>query len=274
MRSLSRTTLLSVLLATIGAVPAFAQTTVDSTTLSAAVTATDRTVSVTSATNVAVGQTLFVDHEAMKVNTKTGTVLGVTRGYNGTAARAHGALATIYAGDAGEFYTQEVVQGSKCTLTDELFTPRIVLPTGNVYKCSGMATQGAWEQIGSEAGAIYVTCRALLIADMVDQSCFIADRDYVVAQIQEVHKTKEAGGTLTLIARKNTGTQAPASGASLGTALDMAAAATDETVRSVTLTTTAADLLVASGGRLSLDFTDDTAGELAGVTVTFKLIPR
>jgi hypothetical protein len=211
-----------------------------------------------------------MDREAMLVTTKASTSIGVQRGYHGTAARNHGSGVTVYAGDASEFASSEVTTGASCTATAELSTPRIVLPTGNLYKCNG----GVWEQLGAGGNAVFVSCRALLVADMVDQSCFIADRDYVVAGISEVHKTKEAGGTLTLIPRKNTGTQAPASGAALATALDMAAAATDETVRAATLTTTAADLVVASGNRLSLDFTDDTAGELAGVTVTFKLIPR
>ena len=46
-----------------------------------------------------------------------------------------------------------------------------------------------------------------------------------------------------------------------------------QTVATATLTSTEANLIVNTGDRLGLDYTDDTAGELAGVTVTFFLYP-
>lgn len=266
-----RNLILTVALALLAAVPVYAQTTVDSTTLAAAVTATANQVSVTSATNVAVGNILFVDREAMRVSALSGTVATVTRGFNGTAARAHAALATLYTGPPVEFYASEVVVGSTCTATAEQYTPRIVLPTGNVYKCSN----STWEQIGAEVNAIYVTCRALLVADQIDQSCFTADRDFVVAGITEVHTTAESAGTLTLIVRRQEGTEASASGDALITALDMVGAgAVAQTVKTATLTATSSLLILDAGDRIGLDFTDDVAGELAGVVVTVKLIPR
>jgi hypothetical protein len=269
LRSLTVTALFAV--AILAATPAFAQTTVSSTALNGAVTSSQLFVIVDSATGIEENDILFVDHEAMRVTSISGTRINVRRGQDSTAARAHGDDAIVYHGPSEQFYRSEVVQGSSCTSTDERFLPHIVLPTGNIYQC----TNSVWNRIGSEAGAVYVTCRALLVADQIDQSCFTADRDYVLVNITEVHTTAESAGTLTLIPRRQEGTEAPASGDALATAIDMVGAgAVAQTVKTATLTTTASLLLLNAGDRLGLDYTDDVAGELAGVVVTFTLIPR
>ena len=121
-------------------------------------------------------------------------------------------------------------------------------------------------------GRIQVTCKALLVADMIDQACFIADRVYTVLRIDEVHVVKESSGTLTIMPRKAEGTEAASSGqALLSAAFD--ATATVETVLNGSLTSTGADLILAAGDRLVLDFVTDVAGELSGVVVTFTLDP-
>lgn len=254
------------------AVSATAQTTLTSTTLSVAANADTNIVTVASATGVDVGDYLFVDREAMRVLGLTGTQVRVTRGFSGTGARAHAAAAIVYVGAPSNFASVEVVNGSTCTATAETYTPRIVLPTGNVYKCQN----SNWRQIGSEDSAIYVTCRTLLFADAVDQSCFTADRDYILINATEVHTTAETAGTLALELRRQQGTEAPASGDALtASSIDMVGAgAVAQTVKTPALTTTAATRLIFAGDRLGLDFTGDTAGELAGVTVTFTLVPR
>jgi hypothetical protein len=265
-----RTLILATLFAALAAAsPVYAQATLNATTLSSAIDAAQTTITVASATNVAVNNVLFVDREAMRVISLTGTQVRVTRGHNGTAARAHGAAAILYTGPATYYSANEVVPGSTCTSTAEVALPRIVLPTGNVYQC----TNSIWYRVGSDVGAITVSCVALLIADMVDQSCFTADRDYVIVKITYVSKVVEAGGTLTIIPRRQQGTEAAASGDALATAIS-GVSTVAETVTAFTLTTTAADLILDAGDRLGLDFTDDAAGELAGVTVTFTLIPR
>ena len=254
------------------ALNAVAQTTVNSTSLAAAITDRAPTqITVASASTIAVGDTYVIVQgghgiEAGTVRAVNGVFLTVSRANLGGINRTHASGATLYTGVPARFFCN--VPTGTCTRTSETYLPLINLTNGNVTQCH---PGNFWYKLED---TFNVTCRALLIADMVDQSCWTADQDYAVVAIREVHKTKEAGGTLTLIGRKNTGTQAPASGVALNTALDMAAAATDETVRTATLTTTVADLLVASGNRLSLDFTDDTAGELAGVTVTFTLVKR
>lgn len=121
---------------------------------------------------------------------------------------------------------------------------------------------------------LYVRHTSLLVADQIDQNIFIADRPLKVLSIEYVATTPESAGTLTLIVRRCQGTEAPASGDALMTAANMVGAAlVAQTVYTATLTGTAAHLELADGDRLALDYTDDTAGELAGVCVTITLEP-
>ena len=120
-------------------------------------------------------------------------------------------------------------------------------------------------------GVTTVTCRVLEVAGMLDQSCFIADRIYTVTAITEIHTVKETGGTLTIMPRKQNGTEAPASGKALLSA-GFNGVGTAETLLTGALTSTGADLILAAGDRLALDFVSETAGELKGVVVTFTLI--
>ncbi len=120
-------------------------------------------------------------------------------------------------------------------------------------------------------GQVQVACTVLEVAGMLDQSCFIADKIYTVTAITVIYTISEGSGTLTLIPRKQEGVEAAASGQALANAVDMTATA--ETLVTATLTSTGADLILAVGDRLGLDFTDDTAGVLAGLVVTFTLNP-
>src|SRR4051812_49409152 len=99
---MKKITLLSLFLGLALSLPAFGQTALTMTTLSAAVAAGSGSVSpattvrLTSATGVVANTTiLFVDGEAMFVNSVSGTAIGVTRGYQGTPAYPHIALATV-----------------------------------------------------------------------------------------------------------------------------------------------------------------------------------
>lgn len=248
--------------------PALAQTSLTSTTLSLAINDSTRQVQVASATGVTAGVYLFMDREAMQVTSISGTVAQVARGVAGTAARAHAASTIVYVGAPERFYKTEVV--GTCTATAELYTPRIVLPTGNVYTCQN----SVWKMIGADVGSLTVACyTGPLATGSVDQSCFTADRDYVVTQITYVSQVVESGGTLTIIPRRQQGTEAVASGDALATAIS-GVSTVAQTVTPFTLTTTSADLILDAGDRLGLDFTDDVAGELLGVLVTFTLVPR
>ena len=76
------------------------------TTLSAAVTASDDTITVASATSVAAGRYLRVDDEWMQVTTgyvSASTSVPVVRGLGGTAASAHAASANVVHGAGSDF---------------------------------------------------------------------------------------------------------------------------------------------------------------------------
>jgi len=127
----------------------------------------------------------------------------------------------------------------------------------------------AWSDIPE---VIYVSTSFQLAADMVDRNFFIADRAMKVKSIEYVATTPESAGTLTMIVRRCQGTEAPSAGDALITAANMVGAAlVAQTVYTATLTATTAHLELADGDRLAIDFTDDTAGELAGLVVTVVL---
>lgn len=266
---------LSVLALLLASVPLHAQTDLYSTTLSAAVAdGTTQVLTVASTSNLAVGNLLFVDREAMLVQTVT--PLKVTRGTRGTVANSHGSGAKVWYG-ATSWFGSSIPRGGmtksgSCTRANQRYLPYIALPAGDIYDCPTSAA--VWVYLNDPA-SIIVTCRMLLIADMVDQSCFTADRSYVITGITEVHKVAEASGTLTMIPRKQTGTQAVASGTALATAIDgVTTGNAAQTVKQAVLTTTSTALRLAPGDRIGIDFTDDTAGELADVLWTFSLSPQ
>ncbi len=78
---------------------------------------------------------------------------------------------------------------------------------------------------------------------------FVADRKYKVKGVRVVHGTASSSGTVQV--EKLTGTQAKAAGVGL-LASAASTAGTANTVLSPTLTSTAADLILAAGDRLGL----------------------
>lgn len=125
---------------------------------------------------------------------------------------------------------------------------------------------------GNDDNKIVVTSNHWLVADMVDRNFFVAPFRCKVEKIQYVATTPESAGTLTTIIRRCQGVEAPASGDALMTAADMVGAAlVTMTVYTATLTGTTALLVLEAGDRLAIDFTDDVAGELAGLNYTVTL---
>jgi hypothetical protein len=273
MRYLStlRTGILTLVVGILFTGSALAQTATTTTTLASAVTSVSaNTVVVTSATNVEAGGALYVDRELLSVISVSGTTIRVARGSGGTAATTHGALAVVYVATTAQrgLVFNATDHAGSCTSTNEQYLPQVNPRTAAIWDCP--SALGLWVNTRT---AVTVTCRALLIADMVDQTCFNVDKAYAVSKITYTSKVVEAGGTLTIIPRRQQSTEAPASGDALATAVS-GVSTVAETFTTFTLTTTPALLLLSSGERLALDFTDDTAGELAGVTVTFTLYPR
>lgn len=251
-----------------GLVPAsYAQTALSETTVSQAMTASQTSIVLASATGVTAGGGIYVDNEYMTVAAtySSGTRVPVIRR---GAATAHAAGVLVYVGPAPAF-----VRGPRsgaCTTTQDPYSPVIDVTSGAIYECS--STVEKWVDLRK---LVPVVCQTgPLATGSVDQSCFTANRQYLVYKINYVAKTAEAGGTVTLIPRRQQGTEAPASGDALATAINCVAATTAaETVVTATLTATESLLILSAGDRLGLDFTDDTPGELAGVVVTFYLYP-
>lgn len=246
-----------------------AQTTLTSTTLSAAVTASADTIFVTSATGFDDGDLVFVDREAMVVRDVNSTTITVTRGTNGTAARAHASNAVVYVGAPSNFYQDHVVPGSTCTATNERYLPRIVLPAGNVYQC----TNSIWQELGAAIGTVTAEFKqGATPADALDTIFFIADRPYMVTAARAVWGTAESTGSMDIMVEKLTGTTACASGTDLLSAA-IAGTGTANTVNSGSLVTTASSLALAAGDRLCVDLTA-TPNEVANMVVTVTLAPR
>ncbi len=120
-----------------------AQTTVTSTTLSAAIaspTATRITVaSATGITGFSNGQAttfLFVDREFMAVYSVSGTTLVVQRGQStGSAAATHANSAKVWVGPYNAF-AQGDPSGGSCTAANFAYLPIISVPTGNIWTCA------------------------------------------------------------------------------------------------------------------------------------------
>lgn len=260
--------LAAVLLMGLLAVPALAQTSLNETTLSAAVTSSAQTIVLSSATGVADGYGIYIDREYMTVSASwtSGTTVPVIRRGQATS---HAAGVPVFIGPAHAFVTAD--PAGSCVAASQPYLPVINVLNGNIWDCS--STVEKWVNLRD---ITVVTCRTgPLATGSVDQSCFTANRPYLVYKITEVHTTAESAGTVTLIPRRQQSTEAPASGDSLvASAIDMVGAgAVAQTVKTPALTATESLLMLATGDRLGLDFTDDTPGELAGVVVTFYLYP-
>ena len=271
-----RSLLITVVLLALAAVPTSAQTTLNSTTLAAAVTsATANQFQLASTSNISVGDlavvvTGNVVREIAIVRAVTSPYITVTRDAVGVppdrAARLHANASTVYTGARGRFYTNEV--NGACTRASEQFLPHINTLTGNVSQCSAA---GVWYRLDQQFNVSCVT--GVLYTNSIDQTCWTARDNYVITAISYVSRVAESGGTLTVIPRRQESTEAPASGDALATALS-GVSTVAETVTAFALTATSALLLLDAGDRLGIDFTDDVAGELAGVVVTFTLAPR
>lgn len=135
-RSILSGLVLFVAVALIVPTPGFAQATLSSTTLSAAMSdASSTTVRVASASGITGTSTmLFVDKEAMFVNSVSGTTLSVTRGYFGTVANSHPSGATVYLGPPGYFTSFD--RSGSCTSTNELVLPVVNVKNGNFFRCT------------------------------------------------------------------------------------------------------------------------------------------
>ena len=124
---------------------AFAQATLTTTTLSAAISSTSvKAIVVASATGFTANTTsLFVDKEFMSIEAVNGTTITVIRGAFGTKAALHNSGATLYVGPSNYFFSSDVSGG--CTSTNLLVLPFINTNNGKISDCR---SSGQWIQIG------------------------------------------------------------------------------------------------------------------------------
>lgn len=115
-----------------------AQTVATTTTLSANVSATATTISVTSGTGFTVNNFAWVDAEQMLIRAVSGTAITVSRGVNGTAARAHDNTERVITGAADYFHTNDPDYGQDCVRGEAqaAFSPWINVRTGTVWVCN------------------------------------------------------------------------------------------------------------------------------------------
>jgi methionine-rich copper-binding protein CopC len=119
-------------------VSASAQTYLTNTTTSAAVTVAANTIRVASATNIAAGGALYIDHELMQVTAVSGTTITVSRTQN---PQQHGSGAVVYVATAAQkpivFRQHEaaVQLAGLCVLTDQQYLPIFDTYTGDMYAC-------------------------------------------------------------------------------------------------------------------------------------------
>lgn len=132
--------------------PAFAQTTLTNTTLSAAITnASDRTMTIASATGWTASTTqaqryAIIDREVVGVLSLSSTNVGITRGQQGTRATGHSSGATVYFVDAplSNVILLGFDRAGACSTTGSadvtqngLYVPVFNPTTGRAFTCLG-----------------------------------------------------------------------------------------------------------------------------------------
>lgn len=138
---------------------------------------------------------------------------------------------------------------------------------------AGTGTDGE-VQINGNSNLVFTTYKFTGTPAADDQAFFLATRAMRIKSISCVFSVA-AGGASKLQVTKDTGTTAPGGGTDLltnntNTGFDLNATA--NTVQTGTLTETAADLELAAGDRLSVDFADAIQSS-AGVLVTVGMVP-
>lgn len=151
-----------------------------------------------------------------------------------------------------------------------------LVPGAGGATTGGTAGTAGEVKINGVAGLFSITSFDVGATALADRTIFIADRAYRIKAIREVHATAEASaGSLDLQVTKDTGTNAPGAGTALLTNNSNAGfdiKGTANTVQTGTLTATVADLLLAAGDRIGLNY--EAAGtEGAGVAVSVMLVP-
>jgi hypothetical protein len=144
-----------------------ATVTLSSTTLSVPVDRSANEITLASVSGLYAGTRLFVDGELMRViSVGVGTLVNVSRGVDGTAGVPHSAGATVYVGNADQFYSKDP-QGIPPAAIP--VSPYINLKNGRVWFARGDAGDPSgnslrwWQQqtVTYTPGALGVTTTTL-----------------------------------------------------------------------------------------------------------------
>jgi hypothetical protein len=131
---------------------------------------------------------------------------------------------------------------------------------------NAVATDGARTVVTSE-----------LLAASVDKWVFVADRAYKVMGINEVHSVV-GGSSAAVRPRKVTAAGTDAPGAAAGTTVkelttaNIDLTATINVVQAPALAATAADLLLAAGDKIGLDFSGTLTGLVGSISIALKAV--
>lgn len=148
MRKMMGTVATVLALLVLGALPVSAQRMLTVTTLAANVAAADARIVVTSSTGFVVGQLIYVNQELMRIQSLNGvagtsTQISVTRGVDGTGARAHdNASVLIVSLNNTDFHNVDPVDwAADCTrgVGTAAVLPWPNTATGDVWNCSAFA---------------------------------------------------------------------------------------------------------------------------------------
>lgn len=131
---------------------------------------------------------------------------------------------------------------------------------------SSLDLVGSTAVISNPAGTGWVPVTVNYTASTVDSTFFVADRAYVIKAIRGRVDVAGTGGACTVQIRKTATATAPASGTVVhsGTYNIVGTANANQ---SLTLSTTASDLLMAPGDALSYDLTGTPTSAVGSITV-------
>lgn len=144
---LMHTILMTLALLVMGAMPAFAQRELTTTTLNANLAATDQTMTVTSSTGFTVGQLVIIDLEVVRITNLNGTagtstLISIARGVDGTQARAHDNATRIWVSlQNNDFKQVDPNWSADCTrgAGEAAILPWVNTRDGRIWECNGFA---------------------------------------------------------------------------------------------------------------------------------------
>src|SRR5439155_16381382 len=191
------------------AVSGFSQTATTSTITSAAMSATQTTISVASSTGFTASSgtqsyNACVDGELVKLLSQVGssTTWNVTRGLSPTRGVAHPTASLVFAGPAvatGPFVMQDPFPGTSCTPTSFQYLPLINVRNNTVWNCIGTAVSGGAGAAGGGNGSRWNGV-SLTKSTTTHPTTVIADAAYTALLADEyiIFNKLSTGRTVTL----------------------------------------------------------------------------